>query len=117
MLLSSRQSAPLGLGRPTLLGLPQGPWSFLLICSVVAHVLGPFSHEKTGTVLQCGSRDPSLEGVWARAVGQTSENTNSAYVWRRGYGGPDVWTMRGGPRVMKTGREVGRRSGFCLWML
>ena len=31
--------------------------------------MGRISSESAGTVLRCGSRGPSLEGVWARAVG------------------------------------------------
>ena len=68
-LLSLCQISPVGPGWPKLLGWPQGPWRFLLICRVVANGMGRVSLERAGPVLRCGSRGPSLEDVWARAVG------------------------------------------------
>ena len=67
-LLSLCQITPVCPGWPTLLGWPQGPWRFLLICRVAANGMGRVSLERAGTVLWCGSRGPNLEGVWACAV-------------------------------------------------
>ena len=48
---------------------PWRPYWILLISRVVANGLGTVFLERTGTVLQCVSIGPSLEGVWVRAVG------------------------------------------------
>lgn len=43
---------------------PLGLWRFLLICRVVVNGMGRISLERAGTVLRCGSKGLSLEGVW-----------------------------------------------------
>ena len=44
-------------------------WRILLIFRVVANGNGRIPPERKATVLRCGSRGPSLDGVWARTVG------------------------------------------------
>ena len=59
-----------------------------------------------GQAQSCGvaQGDPAWSvcgpGLW----GQKSENTNSAQVWARGYGKPDLKTLQGAPQDMNEGR-------------
>ena len=55
-------------GRPTLLGWPQGLWRVLLICTIFDNGMGRIPMDWVGAVLMCGSRGPSLEGVWPRTL-------------------------------------------------
>lgn len=51
------------------IGKVSGPWKCLLNWRVWATVKSSVSFRRAGTVVQCGSAGPSLEAVWARALG------------------------------------------------
>ena len=50
------------------IGIASGTLEVSPICRVVANGMGRISLERAGTVLRCGSRGLSLEGVWDRDV-------------------------------------------------
>ena len=61
-------------------GISSGALSFFIFWRFVAKGMVTVSQERAGTVLCYGSRGPSLEAVFARAVGQISEKANLALV-------------------------------------
>ena len=60
---------------------------------------------------------PAWKGCGPELWGQNSEITNTALVWGRGFGSPNLQIVRGAPRDLNEGRVEGGCSRICLWIL